>query len=180
MTNRAHLKQLRAQLTAGRPEILTGNRVTGADRKRKHLAGRLIREQLQQGKTAEEMLFSLPAEIAEAEAPISTHDGKWPYSENSGLIDRDLARSIRVWALTEGANGQPMAEAELHSYSQRQLLQMYVDHLAKVLERVRPEMANPERRAWALERAKYVRGVDRNGVTSDAAQSHSQVARCSL
>jgi hypothetical protein len=154
MTNREHLKQLRAQLTAARSEILIGNCVTGADRNHKLLAGRLIREQLQEGKTAAERRFSLPAEIAEAEAeppaaaPLADAGG-WPYSESSRLIDRDLAASIRQWALTEGANGQPMAEAELHSYSQRQLLQMYVDHLAKVLERVRPEMADPARRAWA-------------------------------
>lgn len=153
MTNREDLKQLRAQLTAARSEILIGNRVTGADRNHKLLAGRLIREQLQ-GKTAAERRFSLPAEIAEAEAeppaaaPLADAGG-WPYSENARLIDRDLAASIRQWALTEGANGQPMAEAELHSYSQRQLLQMYVDHLAKILERVRPETADPARRAWA-------------------------------
>jgi hypothetical protein len=178
MTNREHLKQLRVQVPAARPDVLAGNRTTGADRKREQLVGKLVRERLRQGTTADEMLFS-PAAVAEAEhnnalpaseasGAANLHDG-WPYRENSGLIDRDLARSIRVWALTEGANGQPMAEVELHSYSQRQLLQMYVDHLAKVLERARPEMADPERQAWAAGRAKYVLGVDRNEVTSDAA-----------
>jgi hypothetical protein len=55
----------------------------------------------------------------------------WPYCERSGLIDRDLARSIREWALTE------MTEAELRSYSQRQLMQMYIQrHLGPTLERV--------------------------------------------
>jgi hypothetical protein len=177
MTNREHRKQLRAQLTAARPDVPTGNRATGGDRKHhRQLAGRLIREQLQQGKTAEEMLFSLPAAVAEEEASRSAGTSaaanlhvEWPYSESSGLIDRDLARSIRAWALTEGANGQSMAEAELNSYSQRQLLQMYVSHLAKVLERVRPEMVEPERQVWAAEQAKYVLGIDRNGVTSEAA-----------
>jgi len=46
----------------------------------------------------------------------------WPYCPGSGLIGRDLAENIRTWALTV------MSEAELRSYSQRQLLSMY--HLA--------------------------------------------------
>ncbi len=106
MTSREHLKPLRAQLTAARPDVLTGNRVTGADRKRKLLAGRLIREQFQQGKMAEEMLFSLAAAVVkadsnalpaafEASAPAGLHDG-WPFRENSGLIEgAGIARNWR-------------------------------------------------------------------------------------
>jgi hypothetical protein len=60
----------------------------------------------------------------------------WPFCEGSGLISRDLARSIRAWALTE------MTEAELNSYSQRQLMQMYIHRgivptIEKVLKRER-------------------------------------------
>jgi len=47
----------------------------------------------------------------------------WPYSAGSGIIDRKLAANIRAWALTH------MSAAELHSYSQRQLLSMYLEHI---------------------------------------------------
>ena len=47
----------------------------------------------------------------------------WPYSACSGILDRKLAESIRAWALSR------MSQAELHSYSQRQLLSMYLEHI---------------------------------------------------
>jgi hypothetical protein len=50
----------------------------------------------------------------------STSSG-WPYSACSGILDRKLAANIRAWALTH------MSQAELHSYSQRQLLSMYLE-----------------------------------------------------
>jgi hypothetical protein len=45
----------------------------------------------------------------------------WPYSACSGILDRKLAANIRAWALTH------MSEAELHSYSQRQLVSMHLE-----------------------------------------------------
>jgi len=55
----------------------------------------------------------------------------WPYSESSGLISRELARSIRAWALTE------MTEAQLNNYSQRQLMQMYIERgIVPTIEKV--------------------------------------------
>jgi hypothetical protein len=60
---------------------------------------------------------------------------QWPYSACSGILDRKLAANIRAWALTR------MSEAELHSYSQRQLLSMYLEqHIRPTLERVAPWM----------------------------------------
>jgi hypothetical protein len=59
----------------------------------------------------------------------------WPYSTCSGILDCKLAANIRVWALT------CMSQAELHSYSQRQLLSMYLEqHIRPTLERVAPWM----------------------------------------
>jgi len=59
----------------------------------------------------------------------------WPYSACSGILDRKLAANIRAWALTH------MSQAELHSYSQRQLLSMYLEqHIRPTLERVAPWM----------------------------------------
>ena len=59
----------------------------------------------------------------------------WPYCARSGILDRELARNIRAWALTR------MSEAELHSYSQGQLLNMYLEqHIRPTLERVAPWM----------------------------------------
>jgi hypothetical protein len=59
----------------------------------------------------------------------------WPYSACSGILDRALAANIRAWALTH------MSQAELHSYSQRQLLSMYLEqHIRPTLERVAPCM----------------------------------------
>jgi hypothetical protein len=55
---------------------------------------------------------------SDAAAPTSS---AWPYSACSGILDRELAANIRVWALTH------MSQAELHSYSQRQLLSMYLE-----------------------------------------------------
>jgi hypothetical protein len=64
----------------------------------------------------------------------STSSG-WPYSACSGILDRELAAKIRVWALNH------MSQAELHSYSQRQLLSMYLEqHIRPTLERVAPWM----------------------------------------
>jgi hypothetical protein len=53
-------------------------------------------------------------------APAPTSSG-WPYSACSGILDREFAANIRVWALTH------MSQAQLHSYSQRQLLSMYLE-----------------------------------------------------
>jgi hypothetical protein len=59
----------------------------------------------------------------------------WPYSACSGILDRKLAANIRAWALTR------MSQAELHSYSQRRLLSMYLEqHIRPTLERVAPWM----------------------------------------
>jgi hypothetical protein len=59
----------------------------------------------------------------------------WPYNACSGILDRELAANIRAWALTH------MSQAELHSYSQRQLLSMYLEqHIRPTLERVAPWM----------------------------------------
>ena len=68
----------------------------------------------------------------------------WPYCAGSGLIDRDLARSIRAWALTE------MTEAELNSYSQRQLMQMYIQRgIVPTIEKVLKRQRSPEDSASA-------------------------------
>jgi hypothetical protein len=88
-----------------------------------------------------------PLTADEAAAFFAAHDGKWPYSAHSGLIDRETAFSIRVLML------QWMSVAELNSYSQRQLLAMCVDFLGCLLEDVCPEMADPDLKRWAAERA---------------------------
>jgi hypothetical protein len=63
-------------------------------------------------------------------APAAT-PSSWPYSACSGILDCKLAANIRAWVLTH------MSEAELHSYSQRQLLSMYLEqHIRPTLERV--------------------------------------------
>jgi hypothetical protein len=57
----------------------------------------------------------------------------WPYSACSGILDRKLAANIRAWALTH------MSQAELHSYSQRQLLSMYLEeHILPSIQKVAP------------------------------------------
>src|SRR5215470_2153056 len=56
-------------------------------------------------------------------ADAATTHSAWPYSAGSGILDRKLAANIRAWALTH------MSEVELHSYSQRQLLSMYLEHI---------------------------------------------------
>jgi hypothetical protein len=57
----------------------------------------------------------------------------WPYHRRTNILDRELAASIRRWALSDAA----MSEAELHSYSQRQLLRMYLTgYLEPTLRRV--------------------------------------------
>ena len=68
-------------------------------------------------------------------ADAATTHSAWPYSAGSGILDRKLAANIRAWALTH------MSEVELHSYSQRQLLSMYLEqHIRPTLERVAPWM----------------------------------------
>lgn len=72
----------------------------------------------------------------------------WPYCECSGLIDRDLARSIRAWALTE------MTDAELNSYSQRQLMQMYIQRgIVPTIEKVLKRQRTPEENSTAAKAA---------------------------
>jgi hypothetical protein len=71
----------------------------------------------------------------------------WPYTAGSCLIDPDTARSIRAWALQE------MTEAELHSLSQRQLMQMHLRKLEARLAKAWPDRADPETKQWAAERA---------------------------
>ena len=64
----------------------------------------------------------------------------WPYTARSGILDRKLAANIRAWALTN-KSGPHMTQAELHSYSQGQLLSMYLEqHIRPTLERVAPWM----------------------------------------
>jgi hypothetical protein len=71
----------------------------------------------------------------------------WPYTAGSCLIDPGTAKSIRAWALTE------MTVAELHSYSQRQLMQMHLRKLEARLAKAWPDRADPETKQWAAERA---------------------------
>jgi len=75
----------------------------------------------------------------------------WPYCEGSGLIDRDLARSIREWALTGSASCAPeMTEAELNNYSQRQLMQMYIQRgIVPTIEKVLKRQRMPEESSTA-------------------------------
>jgi hypothetical protein len=68
--------------------------------------------------------------VAEASGFATT----WPFSQGSMLIDRELARNITAWALT------CMSPAELHSYSQRRLMWMYIDHLKRLLLELTPSM----------------------------------------
>jgi hypothetical protein len=71
-------------------------------------------------------------------AAATTSSG-WPYSACSGILDRELTANIRAWALTH------MSQTELHSYSQRQLLSMYLEqHIRPTLERVAPGMRMAE------------------------------------
>jgi hypothetical protein len=70
----------------------------------------------------------------------------WPYTAGSSLIDPDTAKSIRAWALHE------MPVAELHSYSQRQLMQMHLSKLEARLAKAWPDRADPETKQWAAER----------------------------
>jgi hypothetical protein len=69
--------------------------------------------------------------------PLATTD-LWPYNRSTGIIPRDMAQSIRAWALT------CMTEAELRSYSQQQLLLMYVGHLDDELGKVLKPQRTPE------------------------------------
>jgi hypothetical protein len=115
--------------------------------------------------------LSFPNDEAEAAAFFAAHDGRWPYSENSGLIDRETAFGIRVLML------QWMCEAELNTYSQRQLLAMYVDFLECLLEDVCPEMTGPEVKKWAQERAKYALGLDQQEPHSGSSLAHRNFSR---
>jgi len=72
---------------------------------------------------------------SDAAAAAAATPSAWPYSARSGILDRELAANIRAWALTH------MSQTELHSYSQRQLLGMYLEqHIRPMLERVAPWM----------------------------------------
>lgn len=75
----------------------------------------------------------------------------WPFNRNTTIIDRKLARSIRAWALT------CMTEAELRSYSQRQLLIMHIEHCGSLLGKVLRPARSPEDAEAA---ARYVLGVE--------------------
>jgi hypothetical protein len=75
----------------------------------------------------------------------------WPYNPNTAIIPCDLARSIRAWALAE------MSEAQLHSYSQRQLLLMYVAHLGTILASIREPTRTQEE---SIAAARRVMGID--------------------
>ena len=67
----------------------------------------------------------------------------WPYTARSGILDRKLAANIRAWALTN-KSGPHMTQAELHSYSQGQLLSMYLEqHIRPTLERAGKRCAGP-------------------------------------
>jgi hypothetical protein len=68
-----------------------------------------------------------------AVAAAAATPSAWPYSACSGILDRKLAANIRAWALTH------MSQAELHSYSQRQLLSMYFEqHILPSIQKVAP------------------------------------------
>jgi hypothetical protein len=71
----------------------------------------------------------------------------WPYTERSCLIAPDTARSTRAWALKE------MTEAQLNSYSQRQLMEMHLKRARDLLAKVRPEMNDPDVQAWSQTKA---------------------------
>jgi hypothetical protein len=76
----------------------------------------------------------------------SGHIG-WPYTERSCLIAPDTARSIRAWALKE------MTEAQLNAPSQRQLMEMHLKRARDILAKVRPQMNDPEVKAWSQAKA---------------------------
>jgi hypothetical protein len=84
-----------------------------------------------------DMTDTSTAEISDRNivATAAATPSPWPYSGCSGILDRKLAANIRAWALTH------MSEAELHSYSQGQLLSMYLEqHIRPTPERVAPWM----------------------------------------
>jgi hypothetical protein len=77
-----------------------------------------------------------------ASAAIATDADLWPFNRNTGILDRDLARRIRSWALS-AAGG--MTETELRSYSQRQCLHLYITrHLEPLLHRLLKPQRPPE------------------------------------
>jgi hypothetical protein len=86
-------------------------------------------------------------------ALAAAHDGRWPYSEHSNLLDRKMALNIRVLML------QYMSEEELNACSVRELLDLYVEFLGLRLQDLLGE-PDPETKAWAAERARYVLGLD--------------------
>jgi hypothetical protein len=79
----------------------------------------------------------------------TSHIG-WPYTERSFLIGPDTARSIRAWALKE------MTEAQLNSYSQRQLMEMHLRRARDILAKARPEMNDPDVQAWPQAKAEVM------------------------
>ena len=81
----------------------------------------------------------------------ANEDSRWPYSAGSQLIDRDLARSIREWALTE------MTEAELNAKSQRQLLNLYIErYMRPTLAKLHRQMNDPEHMRQSAQRAEEI------------------------
>jgi hypothetical protein len=67
----------------------------------------------------------------------------WPFNPNTNIFDRETAAAIRRWALSE--TGAGMTEAELRSYSQCQLLSMYVTgYLEPTLRRLLKPQRPPE------------------------------------
>jgi hypothetical protein len=74
--------------------------------------------------------------------------GLWPYTSGSSLIDPDLAKRIRSWALTK------MSAAELHAHSQRQILHRYItEHVRPTIARIAPQTADPALQAKAAKAA---------------------------
>jgi hypothetical protein len=84
-----------------------------------------------------------------AVAAAAATPSAWPYSACSGILDRELAANIRAWALTH------MSQAELHSYSQRRLLSMYLEqHILPSIQKVAPWVSmGPEGLTPGVDRA---------------------------
>jgi hypothetical protein len=72
--------------------------------------------------------------------PDNTEAIGWPFNPNTNIIDRNLARSIRTWALSG-----VMTEAELRSHSQRQLLRLYIErHIKPTIAKALAPTRTPE------------------------------------
>jgi hypothetical protein len=89
---------------------------------------------------------------AELDTLQAEHAGKYPFSENSNLLDRETALDIRVALL------QYMSEDELNACSVRELLHLYAEYLRFVLEDLLGE-PDPEIKRWAAERAELTFGA---------------------